>query len=267
MLKTDKPRGVLTHGNQAEKVWHARYHAPADLDFFVEHFWTVRWNLAGLPPQQVQTLPHPSVHLIFEPGNTKLGGVSKGKFSRMIEGDSFVYAIKFRPAGFYPFYGKPLSTLTNRVVDPVTIFGKDFLETEQRLLNAGSVEAMQAVAEEFLRGRLPAKDETMAFLNELLQKIIADRSITRVEQLPEITGRNIRNLQRLFSTYIGVSPKWVIRRYRIHDALERVKDGGRHHWAALALDLGYADQAHFIRDFKALVGKTPVAYQETVSAS
>jgi AraC-like DNA-binding protein len=52
----------------------------------------------------------------------------------------------------------------------------------------------------------------------------------------------------------------VINRYRLHEALERLAQGGNVEWARLALDLGYFDQAHFIRDFKALVGRTPGEY-------
>jgi AraC-like DNA-binding protein len=69
-----------------------------------------------------------------------------------------------------------------------------------------------------------------------------------------------------------VSPKWVLQRYRLHEAAERIAEGrealadgeaaGRHRWdwAATALELGYVDQAHFIRDFKALIGASPAQY-------
>ena len=70
----------------------------------------------------------------------------------------------------------------------------------------------------------------------------------------------MRALQRLFREYVGVSPKWVINRYRLHEALEQIAAGGAIDWSALALDLGYFDQAHFIRDFRRLVGVSPGAY-------
>jgi AraC-like DNA-binding protein len=70
----------------------------------------------------------------------------------------------------------------------------------------------------------------------------------------------VRQLQRLFKEYVGVSPKWVIQRYRLLDAAERVAAGTIVNWADLALELGYADQAHFIRDFKGLVGRSPAEY-------
>jgi AraC-like DNA-binding protein len=56
----------------------------------------------------------------------------------------------------------------------------------------------------------------------------------------------------------------VIRVYRLHEAVEAIKAGTVVDWAQLALDLGYFDQAHFIRDFKALVGQPPGEYSGSV---
>ena len=52
----------------------------------------------------------------------------------------------------------------------------------------------------------------------------------------------------------------MIRRYRLHEALERLDAGTAVDLPKLAAELGYFDQAHFIRDFKHLVGRTPAAY-------
>lgn len=80
-----------------------------------------------------------------------------------------------------------------------------------------------------------------------MQAAINDRSITRVEHLTEQFDINARALQRLFDRYVGVSPKWVIHRYRLQEA-------------TLSQELGFYDQAHFIKPFKALIDITPNAY-------
>ena len=182
----------------------------------------------------------------------------------MLHGKGFVFAVKFHPASFHGFYGKALTTLTNKSVDPAKIFGADFPALEANVLSAQSSAERINVTEAYLRGRLPAKDENVDFLNHLLPLIASDRSITRVAQLLPIYRGGMRRLQRLFNEYVGVGPKWVIARYRIHEALERVHEASVKDWVSLALDLEYADQAHFIRDFKTLVGTTPLLYQARV---
>jgi AraC-like DNA-binding protein len=80
-----------------------------------------------------------------------------------------------------------------------------------------------------------------------------------VDDLAAATGRSPRALQRLFREYVGVTPKWVLRRLRLQEAAERMA-GGAGDWAALAVDLGYFDQAHFINDFRRVVGRSPAEY-------
>jgi len=72
----------------------------------------------------------------------------------------------------------------------------------------------------------------------------------------------VRGLQRLFAEYVGIGPKWVIRRYRLREITERLAAGGPVDWAGLAAELGYADQAHLVRDFRAMVGETPTWYAQ-----
>jgi AraC-like DNA-binding protein len=74
-----------------------------------------------------------------------------------------------------------------------------------------------------------------------------------------------RSLQRLFGEYVGASPKWVIRRYRLHELVEKSNSGSELDWPQLALDLGYFDQAHLINDFKSIVGYSPTEYQKLIA--
>ena len=97
--------------------------------------------------------------------------------------------------------------------------------------------------------------------------MMADREITRVADVVSRTGIGERRLQRLFAEYVEASPKWVIRRYRLQEAAERLAAAEDVDLAALALDLGYFDQAHFARDFRAIVGRPPASYARSAAAA
>jgi AraC-like DNA-binding protein len=86
--------------------------------------------------------------------------------------------------------------------------------------------------------------------------------MTSVEELASRAKLTTRTLQRLFGQYVGIGPKWVINRYRIHEAIAQLQTGGPIDWMEVALALGYFDQAHFIRDFRKLVGSSPSAYAQ-----
>src|SRR5262245_16634820 len=122
--KSEPPRGILRTGADGEQRFrHARYHASPDLDPYVEHYWSVDWDLRGLPPERVETLPHPSLHLVFQAGGqSRITGVMHAKFSRRLEGRDGVFAVKFRPGGFYPFVRVPVSRYTDKPPPPADAF-------------------------------------------------------------------------------------------------------------------------------------------------
>jgi AraC-like DNA-binding protein len=261
--KTEPPRGVLkTTAAEPSRYQHARYHPSPELETFVEHYWSVRWDLRGLAPERAETLPHPSVHMIFErPGGSRIAGVTRGKFSRMLHGLGGAIAVKFKPGGFRAFVDVPISMFTDRTVAVSRVFGAAGRSLDRRVAEATDDTTRIAVIEDFLRSCNPHPDSQAVHVAEIVYAVAGDRTIVKVDDLVERYGMNTRTLQRLFSKYAGVSPKWVIQRYRLHEAAEQLA-GPSVNQAELALSLGYSDQAHFVRDFKAIVGTSPAAYAE-----
>lgn len=259
--KTEPPRGVLkTPAAEPSRYHHARYHPSPELEPFVEHYWSVQWDLRGLAPERAETLPHPSVHMIFErPGSGRIAGVARGKFSRVLEGLGGATAVKFKPAGFHAFVKIAVSTFTDRTRAVATVFGNAGRLLDRRVSEATDDLSRIAVIQDFLRSRDPQPDADAAAVSRIVYAVAGDRTILKVDDLVDRYGMNTRTLQRLFVKYVGVSPKWVIQRYRLHEAAEQLA-GPAINQVELALSLGYADQAHFVRDFKGIVGTSPAAY-------
>jgi AraC-like DNA-binding protein len=204
-------------------------------------------------------LPHPAVQLVVEGGRCRVHGVLRGRFSRTLDGCGDIFGTTFRPAGFRALFGRPVAELTDRVVEGSAIFGAAAGEFAGRIQDARDVDERMGIAEGFVRGRLPgAIPAAVRAVNRVVDAILADRAILRVDDIVERHGIGKRNLQKLFREYVGVTPKWVIRRYRLHEAAERLDTGTD--LSTLAYELGYADQAHFVRDFKAAVGRPPTSY-------
>jgi AraC-like DNA-binding protein len=264
--KTDPPRGILKSGvTNSSRYRYVRYHPSPDLASYIEHFWLVAWDLRGQPPDVAETLPHPSVHLIFESGGTShVQGPSRAKFSRVIESRGSIFAVKFTPAGFHPFATVPVSTFTDRTLPLCDAFGADGGDLDRAVLSERSDVARIALIERFLRARDAGPDETVSHVNGIVYSVANDRSILAVQDLVNRFSQPTRMLQRLFAMYVGVSPKWVIQRYRLHEAAAQLAAGRSINHASLAAELGYSDQAHFVRDFKSIVGMTPAAYAKSV---
>jgi AraC-like DNA-binding protein len=199
------------------------------------------------------------VHLVVERDNTRVWGVDRGKFARQLVGEGQVFGIRFRPGAFYPFVKSPVSAFTDRSVPLCAALGADAGALEAAMLTLDD-DGMVEVVERFLHERLPERDANVILINDIVDCILDDRTILRVDDLVSHFSLSKRTLQRLFSQYVGVTPKWVIQRYRLHEAAEQLADGATDDSSALALSLGYYDQAHFIKDFKAVIGSTPAEY-------
>jgi AraC-like DNA-binding protein len=259
-----RPGGILDPHGGHERYDEALHQPAPDLAELVAHFWGVRWDLRRRDPYLVQVLPHPSVQLVVEGGQSRIHGVATGKFARLLKEQGEIFGVSFRPAGFRPFLGASVSALTDRVVPASDVFGPD-ADTLAELLWSlrGSPERVET-AEAFIRSRLPAPDPSVPVLNQIVDWIMADRTIIRVDDVVHRAEMGKRTLQRMFKNYVGVTPKWIIQRYRLHEAADRLADEETIDLAALAQDLGYADQAHFIRDFRAVVGRPPAEYARSV---
>ncbi len=216
---------------------------------FVEFYWWVRWERQS----EAKVLAHPNVHLVFEEPEPLVYGVDRGLFTRKLEGTGQVLGVKFRPGWFRPFSDGPVSRLADRRVPAAGFFPGVHNDA---IWSSGDP---APAADEFLLPRLPAPDPLSAEAEAIVGWITGAAETFRVAEVAREFGISLRSLQRLFAEYVGASPKWVLRRARLHEAAARA-DSGAVDWAALAAELGYADQAHFVRDFTGAVGVPPSRY-------
>ncbi len=260
-------RGVLRPGLAATRFSLVRGEPSAALAPFVDFYWILRWDLRGEPPHEQTILPHPNVNLAFEASGTGIYGVDRRLFTRSLAGQGRALGVRFRAGCFRPFWQAPISQLTDRVVPAARLFGDRAEKTRQAIMRgAASDGEMTALAEALLGSVLPSRDPVAEQVADMVACITADPALRRVDQLAAASGLTARNLQRLFADYVGVSPKWVMRRARLHEAAERADSGEQVDWAELAASLGYADQAHLTRDFTATIGIPPTRYAPAAAA-
>ena len=280
-------RGVL-RPDLATTRFRLAKHSPSEaLASFVEYYWIPRWDLRGEPPFTQTILPHPNVHLVFEASGAGIFGVDRRLFSRSLSGLGLAFGVRFLAGCFRPFWQAPISQLTDRVIPAARLFGPQAERTRQVIMCAGSEDSedsagpgdfagsggsgdcadarMIGYAEALLCSVRPERDPLASRVADLVSRVTADPGLRRVDQLAAASGMTTRSLQRLFGDYVGVSPKWVMRRARLHEAAERADSGEPVDWAMLASDLGYADQAHLTRDFTATIGVSPARYAAPVT--
>jgi AraC-like DNA-binding protein len=263
---TDRPKGVLDPAAASRKFRLARYLPEAGLAPFLDHYWIVEWDLCGQAPHTQRILPYPNVNVVFDACGTGVFGVMTGASEHVLSGSGKVLGLRFRAGAFRAFLGRPVHAITDQVLPLSGVFPWDDAEAERAVLGAPDDVAMVATANALLAMRLPDADPQVERIARILAMVESAPGLTQVEDLAAGAGIGVRALQQLFSDYVGVSPKWVIRRYRLHEAADRLASGEDVDLSTLALGLGYFDQAHFTSDFHKLVGQPPAQYRRSARA-
>ena len=272
-------RGILDPHRLLRQV-RFRRHLPAPaLRPYVEHYWLIDWELTEPFAQRV--VPHPAVNVVFTrfgdaPETAEIAGVGQRLFSITLVGSGRVCGVQFRPGGFRPFWRRPVAELNGQrrplatgpsAADPTGADGPTLVGASGAVgvgpVCGGTDDERCAALDAFLTAWAPEPDPVADEVIALVAEIRADRSILRVDDFARRHDSSVRRLQRLFLEYVGVGPKWVIRRYRLQEAIEQAADGPQD-WATLASDLGYSDQAHLIREFTAVTGISPAAYARSL---
>ncbi|MFJ2027624.1 DUF6597 domain-containing transcriptional factor [Streptomyces sp. NPDC087897] len=261
-------RGIVDAPDLFAHVRFRRREPAAALRPYLEHYWLIDWDLTE--PYAAHVVPHPSVNLVLQRyeaedgprgrcGYAEVAGVEPRLFTRKLTGRGRVCGVQFRPGGFRPFApGHAVGDLTGRRVDAADVFRTP--PPVDAVLDPDDEDARVAALDACLLALEPRPDPRATLAMAAVDRVRTDRTVRRAGLLARDLGLSARSLQRLFSAYVGVGPKWVILRYRIHEALERAGSGPDIDWARLAADLGYSDQAHLVRDFTATVGVPPTAF-------
>ncbi|HEX3589017.1 MAG TPA: AraC family transcriptional regulator [Pseudonocardiaceae bacterium] len=266
-------RGILDPWLLRKRVTLTRYPPGDALDGVVDRFWAVRWNLPDGVVHRQQVVTHPSANLsvgnanVHEADGTpptveaRCNGVARGVSTRVLRGRGWTVAAMTTPGGLGAFTTVPVAEFTDRVVPLGDAIGVDDARLVAEVDAAGEEpERVAVLAAQLVEALVPEQVPGARQVADVARLAETDRSVRRLADLSAASGIAPRRLQRMFQQYAGVSPTWVVRRYRLLDAAEAVRSGEQVSWADLAGELGYADQAHLTRDFRATIGQTPAAY-------
>jgi len=238
------------------------------LSRFVECFWTLASEAPSSNPERI--LPDGCVELILnfgaefaqhcderralQPRNFLVGQMT-GPILISPTGPVQLIGIRFHPGGTAPFLRLPLHEITDQVVELGSLSSK----LERELLRVSSsgkslIEKIDAIEKFLTRQLLSHKEDPRLMM--LAARIVDSGGLVSVDQLASDAGISSRQLERRFLREIGLGPKLlgrIIRFQQVFRAVEQCDTA----WATVAIDCGYYDQAHLIRDFHQFARQTP----------
>lgn len=171
-------------------------------------------------------------------------------------GKSGMIGIKLHPCSFFELFGIPQSPYVDQVV-PLT----ELLALESNKLTALHSDDLSPKdrvkrSEEWLLGFAPT---TQTKVRSAVDKIMDSRGIVDIDEIAEEVGLSTRQLERQFKNVVGLTPKFYSRIIRF-SSIFKVMESDDPSWVKVALQSGYFDQSHFIKNFKEFTGEEPSKY-------
>jgi AraC-like DNA-binding protein len=194
---------------------------------------------------------------VFGSPQTQSEAVLVGPLSRPFRvkrpaGRIFTLGARFRPGGLRAFLDVPIHELAETATDARAVFGGDTARLAVALAEARDDTARLFAIERFLGERRRRSPPGAG----LVGHILASGGRVRSEELARAAGISLRQLERRFRLEVGLSPKRLSRIVRLQEVLRRTADAEAD-WVDVALDCGYFDQSHLVRDFCELAGTAP----------
>jgi AraC-like DNA-binding protein len=263
---------------------HHRYRPGEPLRRYVA--WYTGYRQRGIPPARHRGLPSPYLTMIFtldeplsieahpDPGQppgefgTLLGGLHSTPALIRHDGAQSGIQLALKPPGVRALLGLPAGELADLDVPAEAVLGNVGAELRERVRGASGWPERFAVLDEILLRQLLASSDGAAVAPEVLwswRQLLQAGGTVRVADLAARTGWSGRHLASRFRAEIGLTPKAAARVIRFDRARRRLAghagtgayQGGGYQLAGLAADMGYFDQAHLAREFRALAGVPP----------
>ena len=243
---------------------------PVSVASLVRWFWIPEWHLAAGHVSRQEVISFPACNLVVEPDVESViftGPTSRRTF-RDLSGHGWAVGAMLCPAAVPYFSANPSDLLGSS--QPMQL-PELRLPVVSAMQDTGERHACRRLAVEaftaWLVDHVPAPSDEARLANQMANLIDGDSAILRMEDVASRLGVSARTAQRLARRYIGVTPAAMIRRRRLQEAAELLRDSTEVDIADVAAELGYSDHAHLTHDFRAVLGFTPSTYRHTAQGA
>ena len=242
---------------------------------FIKCFWAIRSDIgSGAEPVLPDGCPEIVFNLadrfcrIHPDGSHEIqaaaivSGQLRSSISIIPTGRISLFGVRFHPSGAFPLLRTPMYELADRVEPLDFLIGPDASEIVERIAAANSFRARMRIFERFLVRSLDGFERNDDLPGRLAKTIVERHGQISVSELGASFGLGERRLERTFQRFIGLSPKIFARIVRFQNVVRRIERAESTSLLDTALDFGYYDQSHMIREFREFSGKNPLAYFE-----
>lgn len=233
----------------------------------VRWFWFAEWVVPVGQVSRQHIIGFPASNLVVEHDIVGVSGPTTSASHRDLVGTGWAVGALLRPAAVPSVVGDVESLRDAYVTQDLPDLHRAVMSRmgpAQAARDDGDRDSAAEAFGEWLVRRVGPIGDEQRLANALVDQVDSDPGPRQLDDVARRLGVSARTVQRLARRYVGVSPAAMIRRRRLQEAAQTLREVPGTDLAELAADLGYADQSHLHRDFARVLGVTPASYRDEV---
>lgn len=226
------------------------------------------WPLTARPQQIIDVYLGDPLRLRIEggplqtaPETVVVGPQGSRRIQIFVSGNVHIFTISLQPAALNRLIGIDMTSLVNEGIAARDVLGRYAVGLDDAVRSAPDFVSRVAAAERWF-GKMLERSIAEDGIDHASRVLLATRGGTRIDSLVDLSGLSARQFQRRFTSQIGLSPKLYARTVRFDFALTAHRNDPQRSWTDIVHEAGYFDQAHFVRECRALVNAAPSQFTE-----
>lgn len=186
---------------------------------------------------------------------------------RLIFGeDHLMIKVAFCPTATYRLLGIDMQHTVNAGLDAASLWGRDVEAVLDKLRQCDSYDQMVATVILYLESKYAANCRLNEPIDEVAVHMLDPLNDHSLEEWASLACLSLRQFERNFISRVGLSPKLFIRIVRFEYAMKIKNESTSKNWAETALECGYTDSSHLLRDFKEFAEFPPSQFYDQQSS-
>ncbi|MBV5311784.1 MAG: AraC family transcriptional regulator [Prolixibacteraceae bacterium] len=185
--------------------------------------------------------------------------VTQGRF---VGKDFLSVQVIFQPGTLFQLTGIPSNLLTNKSLNASDIFGNSAAFVNEQLFNAGNYQKMIQIVEDFLKQVIRQKHMYTHPVRKIARLMMRDADKNSLDWYIKESCLCQRQFDRKFDELVGVNPKRFLRIIRFDKAFRMKNRFPKKDWLSIAIECGYHDYQHLVKDYKEFTGLSPAQFTE-----
>lgn len=195
-----------------------------------------------------------------------ISGLPNHRLNLFISPEYLMLLVRFQPGGLFKLLNIPMTELVGQDIDAELIIGQEIREVHEQLAEAKNYDAMILVLNNYFLRKVQQIKENNQPIDRIGQVILYNPQHFNLEKTASDACLSHRQFEKRFAQHVGFTPKYYARICRFYQAYELKEYNPNFDWFSIAIQTGYTDYQHLVKDFKQFAGVTPNALiQESIN--